>query len=256
MDMNTAFTAQFLAKNRAILNVTDSDAAMVVRYIGAQDSGTFAVVAAAEELVFKHGALAAEIADVSIQIGATPGSIDVSNALGNTMGEVVDHINASANWEARLLGALRTDIPAAGGTSHIAYAAAAAKTTAGLLVCFDTTEPDIITAAICDGAYNAKIGGDAFVSDSNKYYSIMQIFSMITHGGAGLVSIYEVNEATNTETLIAQWAGAATTVEQTKDFFIYNGGLGADKGKIFKVRVAATAMTAGKLDVMFRSLSF
>ena len=256
MNYETAALAKMVSKNRIIHHETDLFPMMAVRYIGAQASGLFGVIAAAEGFTFAHGVLASEIADTTIQVGSTPGSIDVSNAAANTMGEVVDVINASANWEARLIGALRTDVPNAGGTSFVAYAAAQAKSTNGLLVRATSAVDDRACIGAFTGAWNALTGGNPFESSANNTYSLLEIDSTVTHGGVGLFSVYMVDETTDVETLLFSVVGAATTVLQTINLFNGEGGLTADKGKIFKIRTAATALTAGVMEAHYNTAQY
>lgn len=79
--------------------------ALRVKYVGTDaTTGSVAVDASTGDLAFKVGADGTADATVS-----TDGTIDVSGASENTLGEVVDAINASANWEAYLADSLRSD---------------------------------------------------------------------------------------------------------------------------------------------------
>jgi hypothetical protein len=259
MDYGTAILARELAKNRVVHNVVDADPVMNIKYVGSEESGKVAIVAAAEEFVFTHGDLGSEAADDTIEVGSTEGSIDVSEAEANTLGEIVDIINESPNWEARLIGGLRSDTVENDGTSHKAAAAAQAKTDAGITVLNDTNVALIMTAGAFEGAYQNKIGGECVdVDESNYVHSLVRVVSNGTYGSGDLtISVYQVDEGTNTETLVASWAGAATTVEQSKDLFAELGGLTADRGKILKVRMTGSAaLTAGFIEAQFRSITY
>ena len=112
--------------------VDDHDIAMRVQYIGAQDSGTVEVNAGGE-ILFKHGVTGAEGADTNV---STDGTIATGGALENTVGEVVDIINATTNWRAVHIDALReyhlVDTLLDSGPSQ-------AKIKGGLALCFDSS---------------------------------------------------------------------------------------------------------------------
>ena len=105
----------------------DGDIGLVVRYVGSQASATVEVAATSGDITFKHGDLGSEAVDSTIDSGGDdPGVIDVSDANANTMGEVVDLINASPNWEAYLVDCLRAD---ASGTLLLTMSATQANKT-------------------------------------------------------------------------------------------------------------------------------
>jgi hypothetical protein len=85
---------------------TAGSVAMLVKYIGSTAPGTTTdvAVAAGGDIAFR----VVGVADTTVN---TTGSIDCSSppAGSDTMGEVVDLINASSNWRAVLVGALRSD---------------------------------------------------------------------------------------------------------------------------------------------------
>jgi hypothetical protein len=251
-----------LATQKALYAADDQDVAIVVKYVGAQVSGTIQVAAAAEMLLFKHGALGAEIADVAIQIGATPGSIDVSNAAGNTLGEVVDHINASGNWEAKLVDALRADVPNAAGTSFLIMAATQAKTTAGVKLVWDTSVDFNLTKCISAVAFEVQKGADGnpWSPDETDYINSLISWEQLSTYGAGTTAmqIYEVDRATKRETLLIQKAAAATTVVGTKDYSAVGNGWGlcAAKGCDLVVRQNGSAAGTGHLEVVGASRKF
>jgi hypothetical protein len=93
------------------INGTASVGAAVawIRYEGAVGSGaTLTIDATYGDLVFTTDGT---IADTTVlESGGTGGTIDVSDANGNTLGEVVDAVNASDNWAMVLLAGERSDI--------------------------------------------------------------------------------------------------------------------------------------------------
>ena len=251
-----------LATQKALYAADDQDVCLVVKYVGAQASGTVQVVAAAEMLLFKHGVLAEEIADTTIQIGATPGSIDVSDAAGNTLGEVVDHINASANWEAKLVDALRADIPNASGTSLLVMAATQAKTTAGVQLVWDTSVDFNITRCISAVAWEVQKGADGnpWSPDETDYInSLIEWNQLSTYAtGTTTMQVYEVDRDTNRETLIISRTAAATTVIGNKDWSSVGNGWGicAAKGCDIVLRQNGSTAGTGYLEVVGASRKF
>lgn len=251
-----------LATQKALYAADDGDVAIVVKYIGAQASGTVQVAAAAGMLLFKHGVLASEIADTTIQIGAVAGTIDVSNAAGNTLGEVVDHINASANWEAKLVDALRADVPNAAGTSFLVMAATAAKTTAGVQLVWDTSVDYNLTKRISAVAFETQKGADGNPWSPNELDFINSVIAwtqVSTYGsGTTTMKVYEVDPASNRETLILSLAAGATTVITTKDFSTIGNGMGicGSKGCALVVRQDGSAAGTGSLMIIGVSRKF
>lgn len=114
-----------------------------VRYIGSEASATVEVAAATGDITFKHGDLGSEAADTTIKIGSGDGIIDVSNAAGNTFGEVAAHINASANWECCLVDVL----PSWSTVNTLATRAASSSgllTREGAGLILDAAETDVL----------------------------------------------------------------------------------------------------------------
>jgi len=255
MRFEDAQLGQIMAKCRGRHAADDQDIGMVVKYIGSGASGKVQVVEAAEHLVFTHGALGSEVADTTIQIGSTPGSIDVTEATANIMGEVVDHINASANWEAYLVDMLRDDNSNASTGSLKTAAAAQAKVDGGLALVKDTSKVLNISLAI-DNIVFQHIAGEVLNSKANQNYvqSVLKYVSKITNGsGDTVVDFYSIDREAKTEKKIFSHAGGATTVEQTKDLF--PAQIDAYKnGNIIMVRVSGTAC-AGVLSVLGKSMN-
>jgi hypothetical protein len=132
----TPFPWHSLAPAAGSLTADDTDVALLIKYVGTQASGTVAVVAG--DLLLKHGAVSAEIADTTITgCGATAGTLDVDNAACNSLGELVDKINTSANWRAVILDGLRSDVTS--GATLLALAATSASLSEGLVINWDTS---------------------------------------------------------------------------------------------------------------------
>jgi hypothetical protein len=114
-----------------------------IRYKGAQASATVEVDASTGDILLKHGVASSEAADTTVGIPTLNGTIDVSNAAGNTFGEVAANINASENWECTLVDVLP-------GWSTINTLATLAATSTGLLtreglgLILDAAETDVL----------------------------------------------------------------------------------------------------------------
>src|SRR5262245_32723073 len=94
------------------LTTDDTDVAFLIRHVGTAVSGTVQV--SSGDVLLKVGAQGSEAADTTITgCGGTAGTLDVDNTACDTLGELVDRINASANWKAVILDGLRTDVTAA-----------------------------------------------------------------------------------------------------------------------------------------------
>jgi len=244
-----------LAIQKAGYAADDQDIALQVRYIGSEASGKVEVNAGGD-LVFTHGDLASEAADTTV---STDGTIDVSGASENTFGEVVDAINASANWEARLIGALRAD---SSNDTLLAMASTQANTAAGIALYWDTSVALTLTQAVSGKFWEAQKTTDGAVFDVNEdnyINSVCEIYYNNTYGsGTSLIQIYEVDRATSRETIIYQETGAATTVTGTIDLTdIGNAwGLCAAKGCDLVVRLIGSAACTGFFRVIGTSRKF
>ncbi len=225
----------------------DTDVGLVVMYVGAQVSATIEVDSSGD-ITFKHGALAAEAVDTTIDSGGDdPGVIDTSDTNANTMGEVVDIINASANWKAYLKDALRAD----------------ASTDALLIVAETTmvpnvTETDLPMDTSVALSLTVRIGSRTKVNGSEEHSAaeVTSIISTNTFGsGTSLIQIYEVDELAKTEKKIWQRSGGATTVEQEAiDSVGENNAIKraavARTGMHLIVRMIGSAACTGQIAVM------
>lgn len=219
----------------------DSQVSFVVCYIGSEASATITV--ASSDITFKHGDLGAEAVDPTIDSGGDDdGVIDVSDANANTMGEVVDLINASPNWRAYLVTALRADA------------------SAGTYVDFTerTLVPFVDSNLLSDSSgaldYSIRIGSRENTV-GNEDLSAAEVYSITSKNtyssGTNFIYVYEIDEVKKTETLIFARTGGATTVEQTLDLVTSGrGGLASSKvGTHLLVRMKGSAACTGYLQV-------
>ena len=143
---DTAWMTKYLSGDPAQVNFVHAtqagDVALLIKY----DPGSAAltkpsgkVQVTTTTLVFVSGLAGAEAAEALIQCGATPGTIDLTAAACDTIGEVVDIINASTSdrWKAVNWASLRTDST---NDKFIAAASASANARTGLQVVYDTSK--------------------------------------------------------------------------------------------------------------------
>ena len=247
---------ELLAESRFFYNeTTQTMPALIVQYIGSEASGTV-TVAAGGDMTFKHGALSSEAVDGGI--GAS-GVLDLSTpAAGlDTMGELVDTINASANWRAILVGARRADST---DNTLAALSEAQAKVStlsgryrsAGLYVYMDEQVAFkcgfSITNKRYTGVYTAsaqKALGD--VKDAGYQNELAALSLKSTYGsGTSAYTVYLINDETNEEITLFSAAGGATTVAGSLNLVsTYGSAYKAPIGyRIFVQLVNSAAMTA------------
>lgn len=85
---------------------------ILIRYVGTSPAGGTVTVASNGDITLKTGPVGSSTADLTTECpvsGALGGVIDVSDTACDTLGEVVDAINASANWRAVIQDGLRSD---------------------------------------------------------------------------------------------------------------------------------------------------
>lgn len=94
------------------LGADDTSPAIVIRYVGDNSTGGTLTVESDGNLTFKQGPVGSSAADDTLECpvsGGLGGIIDVSDSACDTFGEVLDVINASTDWRAALVGAIRSD---------------------------------------------------------------------------------------------------------------------------------------------------
>lgn len=238
------------AKYRSLSIVDNGDVGLVVRYKGAQASGLVAVNSSGV-LSFTHGAVGAEVADTTIGLPTLNGTITVSDTSADTFGEVIDNINASANWEGFLVDVLRADSSNASTGSLATLSATQANKTAvpsGVRL-FKTTSK-VLNLSI---ALTNKIFPDGYNRvDDRKVNFVSGIISTNTFGsGTSKIQIYEINPVTKSETKVFEIAGGATTVQQLLDNRQVQAS--GDQGNYLLVRLIGSAACTGNLNVVGRT---
>jgi hypothetical protein len=251
MNYETAALADIMSKNYVYTIVDDTDVAFTVRYIGAQASAT--VTSVSSDITFQHGALAAEAVDATIDSGGDdPGVIDVSDANANTIGEVVGLINASANWEAKMVDCQAAQASAANFLDLGEYTLTPNTEFVNIL---KDTSGNLTLGKLCSyrgiEVHRGNSIGTPFASETGKIVTLNKVVSTNTFGsGTSIITIVDIDLATGTEVTLYTRAGGATTVEQSLDFYADVGGLSAlDVGHALLVLMTGSAACTGEITV-------
>lgn len=227
----------------------DEDVAILLRYHGTEASATVEVNASGDILV-KHGAESSEAADTTVicPSGGTGGTIDVSNAACDTVGEAVDAINASANWVAVPLDSLRSDTI---GTSAVLLdkGPVNAQTSTGVGLEWDTSAKFVMTQALTERRtmnFYANLDGNRYSRPFEDTRAIVHKLSQVSTfaSGTSTIQIISVAMENDIETTTTIWeeAGGATTVRKTLDEAPY--GFIGRRGEKLLVRVTNSAAMA------------
>lgn len=245
------------------LGAVSTDTAILIRYVGvpgntpANASGTV-TVASNGDITLKVGASSAEAADAAVKCpsGGSAGIIDVSDAACNTLGEVVDIINAaSTGWRAVILDGLRAD-SSDDTLATLAETVATSTDGLGLLrdgaVSFTQTLAMTPWRKMSDYIDNRNA---ALVPRPHQAYRafLFKTVATSTYGsGTSTIQIIENDEKLSTAggsdstTTIYSEAGGATTVAKTLDFSPY--GFPCSKNRKCLVRILnSAAMSAATL---------
>ena len=233
-------------QNKTNIKLDDIDIGLTVRYIGEQVSSTI-TVSSDGDITFKHGASGAEVVDATIDSGGDDeGVIDVSDANADTFGEVVDLINASVNWEAYLVGTLRSDDANASTGSLLVRSESTLLPNVDLKLFKDTSK--VLNISLRIGSRINSQGTE--IKSAAELYEIVSTNTFST--GTNLIQVYRINEETNEEEKIYEIAGAATTVQQILEFVVNNrGSLSVNKqDEHLLIRMIGSTECTGQLQVI------
>jgi hypothetical protein len=220
---------------------------LLVKYVGTAATHTrpTVAVAAGGDIAFTYDGSSAD-EDVICPSGGTGGTIDVSDGDCDTLGEVVDIINATDNWRAMILDGLRTD-----SSNNTLSTLAATVASSGLslygdsAVNFDvklalTTKRDINQFMTPDGRWTPS----AFTGT----LPVLLYWNMTSTYGSGTsaISVYSVdaqlaNGAEVVTTLYSE-AGGATTAANEQEW--RNGFIGKRGEKMLIELNNSAAMSA------------
>jgi len=230
----------------------DTAPVMLVKYIGPTvQANTFAVT------TFDYIFTVAGSADATINVqattpcGASVGTLDTNDSDCNTLGELVNEINASANWLAIPLGGISTDSVDTGGQASGADVAAAVALAAGTPVYIDSS--DALTTALTFYPKNRLdirdwMQGNKPMNPFEGRVSTLQYYLQnVAETAAGAGNVYAVHDHwgglygktwTQDIRILYGFTGAATGVDKAIDFT--NGPLFTNPGERIIVRGAST----------------
>lgn len=266
------FYTQYIGNS---ISAVTTDVAFIVKYVGAtQQAATVAVAAADSDVTLTVAG--ANDATVNIQAGglgpcgASVGVLDTADTDCDTLGELVDHINASANWRAAIVTGLRSDATA---NTLFTVASTDAKVPTGINVLWETPQALAVNVALIpqykrDGT---TLGIQNFLARDNQggiaggrlattpftdrdttllYYSE----KVTSTGAVGNIIVYcsfdnysnqgRQVAGTQTDVVLYLEAGAATTVTGKVDEFTTAGGLVCNGGRLWARISATTDLTA------------
>lgn len=216
-------SAALTARRGSQIIADDGDELIQIQYIGSEASATVTVDSSGD-ITFKHGALGAEAVDTTVV--ASTGKIDTSVAAGDTFGEVVDVINGSKNWRARLTGALRAD-SANDALVDVTETTLNAANNFCIKLKGDTSVRLALNkylGRIDLGLVNSEIADDA--STVAKIYDYIAKSTFTGTGSSSKVEIWAVETdkfGVRTETQIRDVTGLTTATAKNESF---TGGLG------------------------------
>ena len=244
MNADRIMIVSALAIQKPLYAVDDTDIGLVVKYVGSEDSAT--VTVASGDITFQHGDLASEAVDATIDSGTDDeGVIDVSDANANTFGEVVGLINASPNWEAKVVDALNAELTTT--ASLLARGETTIVPNQVLPLYKDTSDGLDLVKNISAMAYEVLKGADGnpwSVDEADYINSLFEWFQLNTFASeASTMTVYERDPATLRETLLLTLAGAATTVVGNRDFTSAGNGWGLMGAKGCELLVKMTGVT-------------
>lgn len=225
----------------------DGDIALFVRYVGTTVGTNTVAVAAGGDIAFVEDSSA----DTTIgTCGATPGTLDVSNTACDTLGEVVDLINSSANWVAVIHAGLRTD-------TSTDYLATLSATDAGLVegvsLYWDSDVANIVTHVVSDVSSLEDYVGNDRTGDllSNPWRgtraNLVELLYTINFGTAGSLTIYsvDVDNRAGSETVTTIFGAQAATDNSETLFDRKPFGVFGRKDEKLIVRFSDTGTVAG-----------
>lgn len=202
----------------------DQPVAIAIRYRGSQASATVTVVSATG-ITLKHGDAASETADTTVDTNGV-----VEFATYTTLGDVVDQINLSANWEAEIVDGLRSDAVDSSETLARAETTLSPTNTQVLPLYWDTSAHLSLSYAISARRTN-------FNRSQKAKQSVFEECRALVNVGSGTLTlfVYDVTRNRDTSTLLGQWTGTDNT-ELTAQIAAGEGELRSEVGHDLLVR--------------------
>lgn len=267
MNLNDALLAQnSVIYHSGAVNADDPTqrnfVGMVIEYVGSAES-CLITTAANNSIASAVGVLSSEAADANFTIGSTPGTIDLTNAAADTMGEVVDFINNLADYKARLICLRRADDADTIG-ALVAVTSIQAKVAGGLKLAVDTSVCDHVSFSISTMGGSIAAGSASGNTGIETDYSrravnfLKRIDATLAYTGADLFRVYEVDDEAKTDELIFQTlissTFAASTSAGTEEW--PTPGLASRPGRRLLVRFSgATTMAITNLSYFGQTIN-
>ena len=228
---------------------TAGSVALLIKYVGttAGSATTDVAVAAGGDMTFRVAGVASttiNTAAAGALCGATPGTLDLSTpaATCNTLGEMVDVINASSDWRAVIVSGLRTDST---DDTLTTFAVTAAQKAEGIAVYFDSAVSLTTTIALipescktdirCFISPNGSMISNPYAGQQTEVRWVAGFSTFATTGNFQVFSVRAFNKAgVSSEVVRTMWqevTGATGTNKQLTQFQ-YFGLLGGPSEKI------------------------
>jgi len=241
-----------------LINAVSTDVGIYVKYVGTGDGvATVEVAAGTGDLTFIDTGAATDSFECPV---AAPlgGVIDVNDAACDTVGEVLDIINASGDWVAVAAGMLRTDST---DDALNTLAATDAKSPNGLGLLKDTIVALNITNVVfpvSDGGRNAGLqnwlpfGQTKLAKNPFKDRATTLLYASENVTSSGVIGQfvvycvtpnYDPNGGSEVVQTLYTETGAATTVTGYINEFVNAGGLTCTGGKMLVRMSAGTDLT-------------
>jgi WD40 repeat protein len=208
----------------------DQDVAMIIAYRGTENvtMATTTVEVDANSINLLVSGAAAE--GIVCPTGGTDGEINITNAACDTLGEICDHINASASgYKCVIIDGLRTDYAYATDKKILTTGAASGTTDAGVTIYWDTDlnlagstailspvqrtfnyyfdqrgriKPDPFAGITTFVTYAASTASTCTAAGNQVLYGVHQTFNPTTGAGAETVHTWFTKTGSTTTTIL------------------------------------------------------
>jgi hypothetical protein len=215
---------------------------MVVQYVPNLGTGgaaaTVAVATAAETMTFQVDA--ADPAGLDA-IGNSSGELSLVADAYDTMGELVDAINATGAWRAYLLGALRADTP-----SHLLnFSAASCFGASGKTLYGDTSDSKDISYAISGEKFVSNgVSGHVKDDEDEVLNHLMHADINVTSASYAVLRYYSGKQGSTETKLIADVDLTTATNKQQGETNFAEPYISATRGERLVIRVIGLSNTA------------
>lgn len=223
---------------------------LIIQYIGSEQS-CLLTAASNNSIASAVGSSGSEAADTNFTVGSTPGTIDLTNAAADTMGELVDFINGLSDYRARLVGTLRADDADVAG-ALVAVSSKQAKVAGGYAFAMDTSVCKHVSFEVSafDGTlppgFSKNYKGPA--SDYGRWAEnrLIRFAGTNTYTGTDSFKVYEIDDVGATAELIYSSLLSTVTAASTSaggTTFAGSGIIGR-RGRRLLVRAAGASSFA------------